>query len=144
MPGQSAVEVLKSKFDQYSSWEEKYKFMIEMGKSLAPMPDDLKTDENKVRGCQSQVWLSAHLDGNKVEFLADSDASIVKGIVSILIQIYSGLHPDEILAFKPNFIDELGLKQHLSLSRANGLASMLKQISLYALAFSTKLKMENL
>lgn len=141
MAGEQAVQELRKSFNQQHSWEDKYKLMISMGKDLPEMSDELKVEENKVRGCQSQVWLFAELKNGQVFFQGDSDASIVKGIVAILLKIYSGLKPQEILALEPQFIEDLGLKQHLSLSRANGLSAMLKQISLYALAFDAKLKM---
>ncbi len=112
-----------------------------MGKSLPPMNEEYRVEENKVRGCQSQVWLFPELVDGKIIFHADSDASIVKGIVSLLVKVYSHKAPDEILALKPDFIEEIGLKQHLSMSRANGLSSMLKQISMYALAMKTKIDM---
>src|SRR5690606_2549138 len=104
-----------------------------------------KTEANKVKGCQSQVWLVADLekqnDKHVIVYRADSDASIVKGIVALLSKVYSGLNPDEVLNLKPDFIDTIGLRQHLSMSRANGLNSMLKQISLYALAYQQKIKL---
>lgn len=136
------IESLKEEFQNFSDWEDKYKHIISLGKSLAPMKEEHKIDENKVKGCQSQVWLFAELDSDKkVIFTADSDAAIVKGIVSILLQVYSGSTPSEIIATKPDFLDEIGLRQHLSMSRANGLSSMVKQISMYALAFKTKIDM---
>jgi len=105
------------------------------------MDEEFKTEANKVKGCQSQVWLHASVKDGKVYFQADSDASIVKGIVSVLVRIYSDATPDEILATKPEFLDTIGLRQHLSMSRANGLSSMIKQISMYAIAFKTKIEM---
>ncbi len=135
------VDALIGDFKVISNWEDKYKKIISMGKDLAPMSDDHKVDVNKVKGCQSQVWIHAFLEGDKVIFLADSDASIVKGIIALLLSIYSDSTPEEILATKPDFLSEIGLREHLSMSRANGLSSMVKQISLYALAFQAKLKM---
>jgi len=141
MDASSRAMDLVNEFKEFSDWEDRYRYIINLGKELALMPEDFKTDANKVKGCQSQVWLHASLNGDKIEFLSDSDASIVKGIVAILLRVYSNSTPDEILSLKPNFIDEIGLRQHLSMSRANGLNSLLKQISLYALAFKTKLNM---
>lgn len=135
------IDELKSEFSQFSDWEDKYKHIISLGKALVEMPEELKTEENKVKGCQSQVWLHADLKDGKIIFQADSDAAIVKGIVSVLVRVYSNSTPEEVLATKPEFLDEIGLRQHLSMSRANGLSSMVKQISMYALAFQTKIKM---
>ena len=135
------IEELKAEFSGFSDWEDKYKHIIGLGKALVEMPEELKTEDNKVKGCQSQVWLHAELKEGKIIFQADSDASIVKGIVSVLVRVYSDSTPEEVLATKPEFLDEIGLRQHLSMSRANGLSSMVKQISMYALAFQTKIKM---
>lgn len=135
------IEKLITEFKNFSDWEERYKYIIQLGKDLAPMDETHKVEANKVKGCQSQVWLFAHLNNGVITFEADSDAAIVKGIVSILVRIYSGSTPAEILATKPDFLDDIGLRQHLSMSRANGLTSMVKQISMYALAYDTKLKM---
>ncbi len=138
---QDKKDQLIKDFKAFESWEERYRKLIEMGKHLPAMQEVYKIEANKVRGCQSQVWLWAELKEGRVYFTADSDASIAKGIVSLLINLYSEATPDEILDLNQNFIDEIGLKQHLSMSRANGLASMLKQIRMYALAFQTKVKM---
>jgi len=135
------VEALIQQFSPLTDWEDKYRFIIEMVKALPPMPEELKLESNKVKGCQSQVWFSPELKGQHIIFHADSDASIVKGLVAILMSVYNDATPDEILAMKPVFIDTLGLRQHLSMSRANGLNAMLKQISLYALAFKHKLSL---
>ena len=135
------VNSLIEEFSSFSDWEDRYKHIIDMGKSLAPMPEEHKSADNKVNGCQSQVWLYAELKDGKIIFMGDSDAAIVKGIVSVLLNVYSNSTPEEVLATKPDFLDEIGLRQHLSMSRANGLSSMLKQISMYALAFQTKIKM---
>ena len=137
----SRVESLVQEFKDISDWEERYKKLIQMGKAMKEMPENLKLEANKVKGCQSQVWLHASLDGDTIHFEADSDASIVKGIIALLVNVYTNSTPEEILKTKPDFIDEIGLRQHLSMSRANGLSSMIKQISIYALAFQTKIKM---
>ena len=106
-----------------------------MGKELAPYPEEFRSEDFKVKGCQSQVWLYAKKNSQGlVEFKADSDALIVKGLIAMILEVYSGLTPDEVLATQPTFVSELGLSQHLSPSRANGLNSMLKQIKYYALA----------
>lgn len=133
------IKLIVDEFKKYSDWEDRYKHLIDLGKSLAPMPEDHKAENNKIKGCQSQVWLHAELDGDKVIFTADSDASIVKGVIALLVQVYSGCTPDEILTIKPTFLEEIGLKEHLSMSRANGLTAMLKQITFYAMAFKIKL-----
>ena len=105
------------------------------------MDEAFKTEDNKIKGCQSQVWLHAELVGDKIHFSADSDASIVKGIVALLVFVYSDSTPDEILMTKPTILEDIGLREHLSMSRANGLTSMVKQISFYAMAFKAKLLM---
>lgn len=135
------IEQLKADFNRFTEWEGRYKHLIDLGKKMPAMPEALKTEENKVKGCQSQVWLHAELVGDKVHFCADSDASIVKGIVALLVSVYSDSTPDEILATKPTFLEDIGLREHLSMSRANGLTSMVKQISFYAMAFKAKLQM---
>ena len=122
-------------FNQYSDWEDRYKKMIELGKELPELSAEQKTDKNLVKGCQSKVWLVAQLKDGKVELRADSDAMIVRGLVAILLQVYSGVTPADILATKPDFIEKLGFKNNLSASRTNGLHSMIKQIQYYALAF---------
>jgi cysteine desulfuration protein SufE len=135
---------LKAEFQSFDEWEGRYKHLIEFGKKMPPMSEAWKIDENLIRGCQSQVWLHAELIGDKIHFSADSDASIVKGIVAILVYVYSDSTPDEILMTKPTFLEEIGLREHLSMSRASGLSSMLKQISFYAMAFKAKLQLNQL
>jgi cysteine desulfuration protein SufE len=135
------IEKLKSDFKNFGEWEARYKHLIELGKKMPPMKEEFKTEDNKVKGCQSQVWLHAELVDGKVHFSADSDASIVKGIVALLVFVYSDSTPDEILMTKPTFLEDIGLREHLSMSRANGLSSMLKQISFYAMAFKAKQQM---
>lgn len=129
-------EQLIQDFKNIVSWEDRYKRIIEMGRELAPFPEFLKTDDLKVKGCQSQVWLHARLDDRqRIQFQADSDALIVKGLIAVLLRIYSNRTPQEILDTEPDFIRELGLESHLSPSRANGLYAMVKQIKYYALAY---------
>jgi cysteine desulfuration protein SufE len=135
-------EEVITQFSAIKDWEDKYRKIIDFGKSLEAFPEEHRLEQNKVKGCQSQVWLVSQLSGDRIVFLADSDASIVKGLVAILLKVYSQSTPAEILAFKPRFIDEIGLRQHLSMSRANGLNAMLKQIQFYAIAFGHKLKLQ--
>ncbi|NQY06162.1 MAG: SufE family protein [Flavobacteriaceae bacterium] len=126
-------------FSMFDDWMQRYEYMIELGKSLPIIDDQYKTDDNIIKGCQSKVWLHANLNaGDNVEFTADSDAIITKGIVSILVRTFSNQHPKDIIDANTDFIDEIGLKEHLSPTRANGLVSMIKQIKMYALAFQTK------
>lgn len=123
-------------FSRFKSWEDRYKYVIDLGKSLPELPEEFRQDQFLVKGCQSRVWLHARLnDQGEMEILADSDAMIVKGLVSLLVQVYSLALPKDILAHPPTFIAELGFQSHLSPSRANGLMSMVKQIMLYATAF---------
>lgn len=128
-------------FSVMTQWEDRYKKIIEIGKSLPEMPADLKTEQNIVKGCQSQVWLSASLsDDGRMMLQGDSDALIVKGLVGLLLSVYSGATPAEVLMTPPEFLKALGFEGNLSPSRANGLHSMLKQIKLYATAFDYLIK----
>ncbi len=126
-------------FDMFSDWMEKYDYLIELGKSLPLIDDANKTDENIIKGCQSKVWLTASLEGDKVIFKADSDAIITKGIISLLVRVLSNHTPEEIMEANMDFIDQIGLKEHLSPTRANGLLAMIKQMKFYALAFQSKM-----
>ncbi|MBY0315037.1 MAG: SufE family protein [Bdellovibrionales bacterium] len=127
---------LVEEFSKLQNWEERYKKVIEIGKALPQLPSDYYDEKFLVKGCQSQVWLHAQLDEKgQVKLFADSDAMIVKGLVAILLKVYSEAEPDDILSSPPTFIEELGFRSHLSPSRANGLMSMVKQIMLYAAAF---------
>jgi cysteine desulfuration protein SufE len=129
------IELIRE-FSELSSWEEKYQRIIDLGKALPPLAAEFQIDDLKVKGCQSQVWLHARLDENrKVQFQADSDALIVKGLVAILLKVYSGRTAKEILEIEPHFIADLGFASHLSPSRANGLVAMVRQMKYYALAF---------
>lgn len=126
---------LAKEFLQFSSWEERYKYVIELGKTLPELPEVYRDDKYLVKGCQSRVWLHAQKDeAGRVQLFADSDAMIVKGLVAILLKVYSSAFPDDILQNPPQFLSELGFQSHLSPSRANGLMSMVKQIMLYAAA----------
>jgi cysteine desulfuration protein SufE len=129
---------LVDEFQELPDWESRYKRIIALAKELQPMPEELKTDANKVRGCSSTVWLHAELKDGKVVFLADSDAVLVRGLVALLLKVYSDHPPGEILKAPPDFIEELGLNVNLSPNRANGLTAMVKQIMIYAAAFTAK------
>lgn len=115
-------------FEPLTDWEAKYKHIISLGRAMPPLPPEDRIEANRVRGCSSQVWLVPRLEGQHLIFGADSDALITKGLVALLMQVYSGRTPDEILGADPIFIEELGLTQHLSPNRANGLASMVARI----------------
>jgi len=132
-------EEIVDEFSMFEDWMQRYEYMIELGKSLPLIEEQYRVDENLIKGCQSKVWLHSKLDGDKVIFTADSDAIITKGIVAILIRSFSHQEPQAILDADTNFIDEIGLKEHLSPTRANGLVSMVKQIKMYALAYQAKL-----
>lgn len=127
-------------FCLFDDWMDKYNYLIEMGRSCPMIDDRNKIESNLINGCQSKVWLSAEVIDGKIIFKADSDAVITKGIASLLIRVLSGQTPDDILDAKLNFVDEIGLKEHLSPTRSNGLVSMIKQMKLYALAFKSKQK----
>jgi len=126
-------------FGLFSDWSEKYEYIISMGKNLPLIADELKTDEHRIKGCQSQVWLDATLDGSgNVVFSADSDAIITKGIIAMLIRVMSGHKPEEVAKAELHFIDEVDLKAHLSPTRANGLAMMVKKMKMYGIAYMAK------
>ena len=126
-------------FSMFEDWEERYQYMIDLGKTLPLIEEQYKTDDNIIKGCQSKVWVHANMQDDKVNFTADSDAIITKGIIAILIRAFSNQHPNAIIEAKTDFIDKIGLKEHLSPTRANGLVSMIKQIKLYAIAYQTQL-----
>ena len=130
---------LVREFNLFEDWTEKYKHIIKLGSKLEPLPEEDHIDENLVKGCQSRVWLTASLEGDKVIFKADSDAAITKGLVSLMVRFYSGQTPETIINTNPDFIGKIGMAQHLSPTRANGLASMVKQMKIYAMAYKTKL-----
>jgi cysteine desulfuration protein SufE len=127
-----------AEFNDFDDWLDRYQLLIDLGGEQEPLPAEYKTDNNLIEGCQSRVWLQADYADGKVIFRAESDAMIVKGIVSLLIKVYSGHTPDEILASEPYFVEAIGLKEHLSPTRSNGLLAMIKQMRLYALAFKAK------
>jgi cysteine desulfuration protein SufE len=125
-------------FNDFDDWLDRYQLLIDLGGEQEPLPAEYKTDNNLIEGCQSRVWLQADYVDGKVLFRAESDALIVKGIVSLLIKVYSGHTPNEILDNEPYFVEAIGLKEHLSPTRSNGLLAMIKQMRLYALAFKAK------
>ncbi|MDE6542156.1 MAG: SufE family protein [Muribaculaceae bacterium] len=127
-----------AEFADIDDWMDRYGYIIDLGNALEPLPDAIKTPDRLIEGCQSRVWLDATLDdAGRVHFRADSDAIIVKGIISLLVSVLSDHTPDEILASDLHFIDEIGLSRHLSPTRSNGLVAMVKQMRVYALAFKT-------
>ncbi|GGE38142.1 SufE family protein [Psychroflexus planctonicus] len=132
-------EEIVDEFSMFEDWMQRYEYMIELGKSLEPMDEMHKTDDNIIKGCQSRVWVHANMKDDKIVFTADSDAIITKGIIAILIRAYSNQKPKAILEADTAFIDEIGLKEHLSPTRANGLVSMIKQLKNYAIAYQAKL-----
>lgn len=127
-----------AEFNDFDDWLDRYQLLIDLGSEQEPLPLEYKTDNNLIEGCQSRVWLQADYIDGKVHFRAESDALIVKGIVSLLIKAYSGRTPDEILDNEPYFVEAIGLKEHLSPTRSNGLLAMIKQMRLYAMAFKAK------
>lgn len=129
-----------SNFAVFDDWQDKYRLIIDMGRKLPEFPEEHRTEENKVKGCQSQVWFHARLEGDRVVFVADSDAAIVRGLIAILLKVFSDAPPREILEASTDFLKEMGLGGHLSPTRSNGLAAMVKQIKYYAMAFNTLLE----
>jgi len=123
-------------FSMFDEWDERYQYVIDLGKSLPLIDTEYKTENNIIKGCQSKVWLHAEQQDGNVVFTADSDAILTKGLIAIMIRVFSNQKPEAILEATTDFVDEIGLKEHLSATRANGLVSMIKQIKMYALAFS--------
>lgn len=136
---QEIQEEIVDEFSMFDDWMQRYEYMIELGKSLPLIEEQYKTSDNIIKGCQSKVWVHAELEGDRLVFTADSDAIITKGIIAILIRTFSDQTPMDIIAADTNFIDQIGLKEHLSPTRANGLVSMIKQLKLYAVAYQTQL-----
>ncbi|QQX77432.1 MULTISPECIES: SufE family protein [Aequorivita] len=132
-------EELIDEFSMFEDWMQRYEYMIDLGKSLPLIDENLKTEDKLIKGCQSKVWLNSEMRDGKVIFTADSDAIITKGIIAVLIRVFSHQKPQAILDANTDFIDEIGLKEHLSPTRANGLVSMIKQMKMYALAYQTQL-----
>ncbi len=131
-------EEVITEFSDFDDWMDKYQLLIDLGNEQKPLDEAYKTDSNLIEGCQSRVWLQADLIDGKVHFQAESDALIVKGIIALLIKVVSDHTPDEILNSELYFIDKIGLKEHLSPTRSNGLLAMVKQMRMYALAFKAK------
>ena len=123
-------------FEMFDGWMQKYEYLIDLGKDLAPIKEQYKTEDNLIKGCQSRVWLHAEHSEGKIIFTADSDAIMTKGIVAILINVLSNQEPKDIVTAKLDFINKIGLKEQLSPTRANGLVSMIKKMKLYAIAFN--------
>lgn len=133
-----AQDEIIADFEMFGDWMEKYEYIIQLGKELPVIDEQYKTEENLIKGCQSRVWLHAEYRGGLLAFTADSDAAITKGLVSMVVRVLSGHSPADIAGAEIYFIDAIGLRNHLSSTRSNGLLSMLKQIKLYALAFQAK------
>jgi cysteine desulfuration protein SufE len=131
-------EEIIDEFSMFEDWMQRYEYMIELGKSLPLIAPEYKVDDYLIKGCQSKVWVFAELENDDLKFTADSDAIITKGIIALLIRVFSGQKPQDILDAELSFIDEIGLKEHLSPTRANGLVSMIRQIKLYAVAYQTQ------
>src|SRR6478735_11807536 len=135
---QEIEQEIVEEFSLFDSWDDKYEYIIDLGKKLVPLEEEYKIDENKVRGCQSTVWLVADYRDGKVFYKAESDAVIVKGLISMLIRVLSGQSPNQIIDARLNFINEIGMTTHLAQTRANGLLSMVKQMKNFALAYKIK------
>jgi cysteine desulfuration protein SufE len=131
-------EEIIDEFSMFDDWMERYEYIIELGKKLPIIKEEYKTENNLIKGCQSKVWLQGEENDGKVVFTADSDAILTKGIIAILIRVFSNQSASDIINADMGFIDEIGLKEHLSPTRANGLVSMIKNIKMYALAFNSK------
>ena len=132
------IEEIVGEFSLFEDWMDKYNYLIDMGKSLPVLDDKYKIDSNLITGCQSRVWLHSEYKDGQIIFAADSDAVITKGIVNLLIRVFSNHTPEEIISAETEFLDVIGLKDHLSPTRSNGLLSMIKQIKLYALAYKAQ------
>ncbi|MFT5306432.1 MAG: cysteine desulfuration protein SufE [Sphingobacteriales bacterium] len=138
--GQGIKEIEQEIIDDFEflgDWTDRYQYIIEQGKALAPLANDFKIEGNRIKGCQSQVWLVATLEGNKIVYQADSDAAIVKGLVALLVRVFSYQNPDEVVEAPVDFIEKIGMKEHLSPTRSNGLSEMINQIKKFAKAFQT-------
>ncbi|WP_264559980.1 SufE family protein [Flavobacterium sp. N2270] len=135
---QQIQEEIVDEFSMFDDWMQRYEYIIELGKSLPLINEEYKTEENIIKGCQSKVWVQGEEKEGNIVFTADSDAILTKGIIAILIRVFSNQTPQDILDANTDFIDEIGLKEHLSPTRANGLVSMIKKIKMYALAFQAK------
>lgn len=132
-----------SSFNELNDWEDRYRRIIDIGKENPGLAEDLKIEDLKVKGCQSQVWIHCQLKDGKIQIQADSDAMIVKGLVTLLSQLFNNERPEDIISYQPQFISKLGFSNHLSPSRNNGLLNMLKQIKFYAIAFQAQAQAQN-
>ncbi|HEX6334976.1 MAG TPA: SufE family protein [Flavisolibacter sp.] len=142
MTGASTIPEIEKEiveeFSLFDSWDDKYEYIIDLGKRLPPLDDVHKKDDNRVRGCQSTVWLVADYQDGRIYYKADSDAVIVKGLISMLIRVLSGQKPDDIVSAPLTFINDIGMMSHLAQTRSNGLLAMVKQMKNYALAYKLK------
>ncbi|HWU52844.1 MAG TPA: SufE family protein [Tahibacter sp.] len=129
---EAAQDAIIDEFSFFGDWTERYQYLIDLGRKLAPFPEEWKTEAHKVHGCQSQVWLVASGDANRLDFAATSDSAIVTGLIALLLRVYSGRSADAIVATEPRFVDSIGLAKHLSPTRSNGLAAMLQTIKQHA------------
>jgi len=147
MSEQNSIEEIEreivEEFSLFDSWDDRYEYIIDLGKKLPPLEEKYRTDENKVRGCQSTVWLGAELEDGRVFFQGDSNSTIVKGLISLLIRVLSGQTPDAIINAKLDFINGIGMTSHLAQTRSNGLLAMVKGMKNYALAFKVKESINN-
>jgi cysteine desulfuration protein SufE len=135
---QNIEDVIVEEFDLFDEWTERYQYIIELGQKLPPLNDKYKIEENKIKGCQSSVWLNSYEKDGKIFFEADSDSTFVKGEIALLIRVLNGQKPEDIVKTDLQFIDKIGLRQHIAVTRANGLANMIKQMKLYALGYQNK------
>lgn len=133
-------EEIIDEFSMFDDWMDKYEYLIELGKSLPLIDEKYKTEDHIIKGCQSQVWLQANLEGEKVHYSADSDAILTKGLIALMVRVLNAQKPENIVQAELSFIDQIGLKEHLSPTRANGLLAMVKQMKFYALAFQGQQK----
>ena len=140
--GEIEYEIVED-FNFFPEWADKYEYLIELGKKLKGYPEDKRTDDYKVKGCQSSVWLTTEEKDGRIFFKADSDSTIVKGLIALLTRVLSGQKPDDIVNAKLDFIDKIGLRQHLAQTRANGLSAMIKQMKMYALGYKLKAETVN-
>lgn len=132
-----SMQSIGDEFQNLANWEDRYEHIIALGKALPSYPEEFRTEVFKVKGCQAQVWLHPSFDGERMHFEADSDATIVKGLLALLMRVYNNRTPAEVLATEPTFIESIGLHEHLSQNRTNGLFSMLKQVKMYAAAYDS-------
>jgi len=135
-----AQDEIVEEFANLPDWMERYSFLIELGNEMVNFEEEHRTNQNLIEGCQSKVWLHAWLEEGKIRYMADSDAIIVKGIISLLVRVLDNRTPEEIISNELYFVDKIGLKEHLSPTRSNGLLAMIKQMKMYAIAYKTKLE----